>query len=165
MLRWLGEWFNGSGWPSTITTACEKVLQNLLWKHLICQDKTCPPAYSCIFCSRLPSFLTCSLSLIMPSAPNSDKHRWRLWALVLDFQLCVLQLVRRVRCGDYRPWNVRLNVCPGVLFWTMWTTRCQTFSSLGFFCREALFCCVENKIEKRRGGLCGLPNPSSGILL
>ena len=49
----------------------------------------------CIFCSRVPSFLTCSFSLIMPSAPNNDKHRmetkqpqFKCWAVVLDFQLC-----------------------------------------------------------------------------
>ena len=100
-----------------------------------------------------PSFLTCSLSLIMLSAPNSDKHRmeieqpqFKYWALVLDFQLCVLRLVRRIRCGDYRPWNVRLNVCPGILLWTMWTMRCKTFSSLSFFWS---ICCVETKIEKK----------------
>ena len=29
-------------------------------------------------------------------------------------------------------WSVRLNLCPGVLVWTMWTMRCQTF-----FCLEA----------------------------
>ena len=29
MLRWPGEWFNGSGWPSAITTA-GRLLQNLL---------------------------------------------------------------------------------------------------------------------------------------
>ena len=39
--------------------------------------------------------------------------------------------------------NVRLNLCFGVLLWTMWTMRCQTLSSLGFFCRG------ENKIEEK----------------
>ena len=48
-----------------------------------------------------PSFLMCSLSLIMLSAPNSDKYRmeteqpqFKYWALALDFQLCVLWFVR-----------------------------------------------------------------------
>ena len=61
-----------------------------------CKDKKCPPGYS----SRVPSFLMCSLSLIMLSAPNSDKHRmeteqmqFKYWALVLDIQLCVLWLL------------------------------------------------------------------------
>ena len=86
------------------------------------------------------------------------------WALVLDFQLCLLRLVRWVRCSDYHPWNVRLNVCPVVLLWTVWTMRCQTFSSLSFFCRGA-FVVWKTKQRKRRGDLCGLPTPSSGILL
>ena len=57
-----------------------------------------------------PSFLMCALSLIMLSAPNSDKHKmeieqpqFKYWALVLDFHPCVLRLVRCVRCGDYHP--------------------------------------------------------------
>ena len=86
----------------------------------------------------------CSLSLIMLSALNSDKHRveteqpqFKYWALVLGFQLCVLQLVRPVSCGDYHPWNVQLNVYPGILLGTLWTIRCQTLSSLGFFCHGA----------------------------
>ena len=48
-----------------------------------------------------PSFFMLSLSLIMLSAPNNDKHRMeteqpqsKYWAVVLDFQLCVLRLVR-----------------------------------------------------------------------
>ena len=47
------------------------------------------------------AFFMCSLSLIMLSAPNSDKHRleteqpqFKYWAVVLEFQLCVLRLVR-----------------------------------------------------------------------
>ena len=125
----------------------------------------------CIFCSRVPSFLMCSLSLIMLSARNSDKHKmeieqpqFKYWAFVLDFHLCVLRLVRCVRCCDYHPWNVRLNVCPGVLLWTMWTMRCQTFSSLNFFCHGA-FVVWKPKQRKSRGNLCGRPIPSSGILL
>ena len=143
MLRWPGEWLNGSGWPSAITTA-GIVLQNLLWKHLILRGQDMPTWLQlkcCIFCSRVPSFLMCSLSLIMLSAPSSDNTECRLnnrslntGLLVLDFQLCVLRLVRWVRCGDYHPWNVRLNVCPGVLLWTMWTLRCLTFSTLNFLC-------------------------------
>ena len=87
MLRWPGEWLNGSGWPSAITTA-GTVLQNL-----ILQGHDIPTRLQlkcCIFCSRVPSFLMCSLSLIMLSAPNSDKHRitteqpqFKYWAVVL----------------------------------------------------------------------------------
>ena len=68
---------------------------------------------------------------------ETEQQQFKYWAVVLDFQLCVLRLVRWIRCGDCHPWNVRLNVCPGVLLWTMWTMRCQTFSSLTFFCRGA----------------------------
>ena len=103
MLIWSGECLNGSGWPNAITTA-GTVLQNLLWRHLILQGKDMPTLLQLqcyIFCSRLPSFFTCSLSPIMLSAPNSDKHRmeieqqqFKYWALVLDFSsvsfgLCV----------------------------------------------------------------------------
>ena len=52
----------------------------------------------CILCSGMPSFLIWSLNLIMLSAPNSGKHRWRLnnrsLNTGLDFQLYVLRLVR-----------------------------------------------------------------------
>ena len=48
-----------------------------------------------------PSFLMYSLNLIMLSVPSSDNTEWRLnnrslntGLLVLDFQLCVLRLVR-----------------------------------------------------------------------
>ena len=90
-----------------------------------CEDKTCPLGYSssaaysgaeCLpFLCAVWAWSCCQLRT------NSDKHRWRLnncclnTALVLDFQLCVLQLVRWVCCGDYHPWNVQLNICPGVL--------------------------------------------------
>ena len=145
MLRWPRELLNGSGWPSAITTA-GTVLQNLLWKHLILWGQDMPTRLQLqrsIFCSRVPSFLMWSLSLIMLSSRNSDTQmeieqlQLKHWALVLDFQLSVLRLVHWVRCGDYHPWNVRLNVCPGVLLWTVWTMRCQTFRSLSFFCRGA----------------------------
>ena len=85
-------------------------------------------------------FIIWSLSLIMLSSRNSDKHRWRRKNCRLNtlyFQLCVLWLVRWVRCGDYHPWNVQLNVYPGILLGTLWTIRCQTLSSLGFFCHGA----------------------------
>ena len=69
------------------------------------------------------------------------------WALIVDFQLCVLRFVRRVRCSDYHLWNVRLNVCPGVLLWTVWTMRCPVYSSLSSL--PWSICCVENKIEEK----------------
>ena len=50
MLRWPGEWLNGSEWPGAVTTA-GTVLQNLLWKHLILQGQDMPTS------SRVPSFL------------------------------------------------------------------------------------------------------------
>ena len=153
--RWDGR---ESGWmvqggqvQSQLLEQCCRIFYESM---LSCEDKTCPAGYSCIFCSRMPSFLMCGLSLIMLSAPNSDKHRMETeqlqfksdWTLVLDFQLCVLWLVRWVRSGDYHPWNVRLNVCPAVLIWTMWTMRCQTFGLHGFFCHGT---CVETKIEEK----------------
>ena len=55
MLRWPGEWLNGSGWPSAITTA-GTVLQNLLWKHLILWGQDMPTRLQlqrCLFCSRV----------------------------------------------------------------------------------------------------------------
>ena len=43
---------------------------------LSCEDKTCPPGYSWIaaYSASFLLFLMCSLSLIMLSAPNSDKQ-------------------------------------------------------------------------------------------
>ena len=79
MLRWPGEWLNGSGWPSVITTA-GTVLQNLLWKHLILPGQDMPTRLQLkrwIFCSRMPSFLMRSFSLIMQSAPVTNTG-WRL---------------------------------------------------------------------------------------
>ena len=78
---------------------------------LSCEDKTCPQVTAvALHILQQSAFLSCVLSLIMLSAPNSDKHRmeteqpqFKYWALVLDFQLCVLQLVRPVSCGDYHP--------------------------------------------------------------
>ena len=86
-----------------------------------------------------PSFLVWSLSLIMLSARNSDKHRWRLNNRSLNTGLLFLVYtsVSFGFCIQFVACNVRLNVCPGVLLWTMRTMRCQTFSSLGFFCRGA----------------------------
>ena len=55
MLRWPGEWLNGSGWPSAITTA-GTVLQNLLWKHLILRGQDMPTRLQLqrfLFCSRV----------------------------------------------------------------------------------------------------------------
>ena len=104
----------------------------------------------------------CSLSLIMRSAQNKqwqtqmeiEQLLFKYWTLVLDFQLCVLQLVCWVCCGDYHPWNVQLNVCPGVLLWTMWTMRHQTFSSFSFSGVEHFF-----KI------LCGKQNRGKGVAI
>ena len=58
------------------------VLQNLLWKHLNLPGQAISRRLQmqlCIFCSRVSSFLMCSLSLIMLSAPNNGKHRRRWW--------------------------------------------------------------------------------------
>ena len=170
MLRWPGEWLNGSGWPSAITTA-GTVLQNILWKHLILQGQDMPTR-SQLHILQLSAFLSYVLfepdhaviSEQWQTQMEIEEPRFKHWALVLDFQLCVLRLVRRIRCGDYRPWNVRLNVCPGVLLWNMWTIRCQTFSSLNFFCRGT-FVVWKPKKRKRRGDLYGLPIPSSGTLM
>ena len=46
---------------------------------------------------------------------ETEQPQFKYWALVLDFQLCVLRLVHWVCCGDYHPWNVRLKVCSGGL--------------------------------------------------
>ena len=66
---------------------------------------------------------------------ETELPQFKYWALVLNFQYCVLRLVCWVRCSDYQVWNV----CPGILLWTMWTMRRQTFSSLSFFCCGAFF--------------------------
>ena len=79
---------------------------------------------------------------------ETEQPQFKYSIVVLDFQLCVLRLVRWVCCGDYHPWNVLLNVCPGVLLWSMWTMRCQTFGLLSFF-RRGAFCCVETKKEEK----------------
>ena len=61
MARRVVQWFLV---PSTITTA-GTVLQNILWKHLISRGRDTPTRLQlkrCIFCSRVPSFLMCSLT-------------------------------------------------------------------------------------------------------
>ena len=126
--------------------AAGTLLKNLLWKHVARTWHAYQVTAEVLHILQQSAFLSymCSLSLIMLSALNSDKHRveteqpqFKYWALVLDFQLCVLRLVRPVSCGDYHPWNVQLNVYPGILLGTLWTIRCQTLSSLGFFCHGA----------------------------
>ena len=172
LIIWPGEWLNGSGWPSAITTA-GTVLQNLLRKHLILRGRNMPSRLQlqrCIFCSRVPSFLMCSLSLIMLSAANSDNDRvgteqpqFKYWALVLDFQLCVLRLVRWVRCGDYHPWNVRLNVCPGIFLWTMWVSyEMSNFQLAQLLLPWSILLCGN---QNRGKGVATFVDPSSGILL
>ena len=59
------------------------------------------------------------------------------WALVLDFQLCVLRFVRWVRCGDYHPWNVREMNCEMSNF------------QLAQLLLPWSICCVENKREEK----------------
>ena len=134
MLRWPGEWLNGSGWPSAITTA-EKVEQCCIIfceRILSCEDKICPTGYSCSAAYSAGQCLPFLCGVWTSEKWQTQFEQQQYWALVLDFHLCVLRLVRWVRCGDYPPWNVRLNICPDVLLWTMWTMRCQTFSSLSF---------------------------------
>ena len=136
MLRWLGEWLNGSGWPSAITTAAT-VLQIICESILSCEDKTCPPGFSCS-AAYSAAFLSCvefepdhAVSLKQwQTQMETELPQFKYWALVLNFQLCVLRRVCWVCCSDYQVWNI----CPGILLWTMWTMRCQTFSSLSFFC-------------------------------
>ena len=108
---------------------------------LSCEDKTWPPGYSCSAAYSAAECLPFLCAVWADHAVSSEQWQTQMeiqrpqfkhWAAVLDFQLCVLRLVRWVRCGDYHPWNIRLNLCPGVLLWTRWTMRCQTSSSLSF---------------------------------
>ena len=109
MLRWPGEWLNGSGWPSAITTA-GTVLQNILWKHLILQGQDMPTR-SQLHILQLSAFLSyvqfepdhAVSSEQWQTQLETEQRQFKYWAQFLDFQFCVLRFEHSVRCGDYHP--------------------------------------------------------------
>ena len=99
---------------------------------------------------RVPSFLMCSLSLIMLSAPNSGKHRmeteqlqFKYWVLVLDFQLCVLH------CGG----SGLCMQCLTKLLPRHFALDHVHYEMSNFELTELLvpwsICCVENNIDEK----------------
>ena len=123
------------------------MLQNLLWKRLILRGQDMTTMWQlqhCIFGSSVPSFLI--IMQFEPSAPNSDKHSWRLNNGSLNTGLLFLisssvsfdLSIQFVVVTTIRAYSVRLNWCPDVFsLEKKWTMRSQTLSSLGFFCRGA----------------------------
>ena len=135
-----------------------------------CEDKTYPPGYNCSAAYSAAICLpflcpvwawSCCQSEQWQTQTETEQPQFKYWALVLDFQLCVLRLcIQFVVVSTIRTGNVRLNLGPGVLLWSSRTMWCQTLSSLSFF--RGSFFCVENKTEEKAWRcLCGLSTPSS----